>query len=213
MATLYVDVRSFWFCSHNIQHVCLVLLWSLERNLFWRTQLSRYLFRRWFAWKCYVIVSATAQLSLWWRIRRNLWACGIIRGACKKNGSYACGFPLRDHDVGHECNRVWYGGERFCPRVWLRWRTCDGVAPFAGVSFTFARLFGNLHLRLILRLLAYFSMGILMPFSLATFIDDSYPASACRTTPMPGSVVSTRIARFSISGVPSSTRHMPAWML
>jgi len=60
---------------------------------------------------------------------------------------------------------------------------------------------------------AYFNMGILTLFSFATFWALSYPASACLTTAVPGSVVRTVTMRFSASLVPSATKHMPACML
>jgi len=40
--------------------------------------------------------------------------------------------------------------------------------------------------------LSHFIMGILTPRSFATWMARSYPASTCRATPIPGSVVSTR---------------------
>ena len=51
----------------------------------------------------------------------------------------------------------------------------------------------------------YFSIGILMPCRFAASMAVSYPASACRTTPMPGSVVRTRSNLRAASGVPSAT--------
>ena len=50
-----------------------------------------------------------------------------------------------------------------------------------------------------------------MPCSRAVSRAVSYPASACRATPMPGSFVSTRSRRNRISGVPSATITCPAW--
>src|SRR5690606_34688396 len=55
------------------------------------------------------------------------------------------------------------------------------------------------------------SIGMRMPFSRANRMAFSYPASAWRTTPIPGSVVSTRSRRFSAALVPSATITMPAW--
>jgi len=59
----------------------------------------------------------------------------------------------------------------------------------------------------------YFNMGILNPFCFAISCAFSYPASACLTIAVPGSVVSTVTTRFSASFVPSATKHMPACML
>jgi len=59
----------------------------------------------------------------------------------------------------------------------------------------------------------YFNIGILTPFSLAIFCASSYPASACLTMAVPGSVVKTVTMRLSASFVPSATKHMPAWIL
>src|SRR5579864_3344458 len=51
-----------------------------------------------------------------------------------------------------------------------------------------------------------------MPDSAAKATAVSYPASACRITPMPGSVVSTRSSRCAMPAVPSATTTMPAWI-
>src|SRR5260370_33252196 len=53
-------------------------------------------------------------------------------------------------------------------------------------------------------------MGIRTPRSLATSIARSYPASACRMTPGPGSLVSTRSSLRAASAVPSATTTIPA---
>src|SRR5262249_61392742 len=53
-------------------------------------------------------------------------------------------------------------------------------------------------------------IGRLMLCSRANSMAFSYPASACRITPVPGSVVRTRSSRRSISGVPSATTTIPA---
>jgi hypothetical protein len=55
------------------------------------------------------------------------------------------------------------------------------------------------------------SIGIRMPCLRAQSMASSYPASACRITPVPGSVVSTRSSRRAASAVPSATTTMPAW--
>src|SRR5690606_31458969 len=47
------------------------------------------------------------------------------------------------------------------------------------------------------------SMGRCSPSCTAVFLAASYPASACRATPMPGSLVRTRSIRRAASGVPS----------
>jgi len=59
----------------------------------------------------------------------------------------------------------------------------------------------------------YFNMGSLNPFCFAISRAFSYPASACLTIAVPGSVVSTVTTRLSASFVPSATKHMPACML
>ena len=56
------------------------------------------------------------------------------------------------------------------------------------------------------------SMGTRTPRSCATSIARSYPASTCRTTPMPGSDRSTRASRSPAFAVPSATTTMPAWI-
>ena len=56
------------------------------------------------------------------------------------------------------------------------------------------------------------SPGILTPRSLAAAMASGYPASAWRMMPVPGSVVSTRRRRASVSTVPSATTTMPAWI-
>src|SRR5207249_765594 len=43
---------------------------------------------------------------------------------------------------------------------------------------------------------------ILMPFCFANSRASSYPASACRATPIPGSFVSTRLSRSAMESVP-----------
>ncbi len=48
-------------------------------------------------------------------------------------------------------------------------------------------------------------MGILTLFFFANAIASGYPASTCRTTPIPGSFVKTRSIRAAISFVPSAT--------
>ena len=53
-------------------------------------------------------------------------------------------------------------------------------------------------------------IGTLTPFSLANSFAASYPASAWRIIPIPGSVVSTRSIRFAIASVPSATVTCPA---
>ena len=54
------------------------------------------------------------------------------------------------------------------------------------------------------------SEGMSMPRRRAVSIASGYPASACRTTPSPGSQVSTRCSFSSASRVPSATITMPA---
>ena len=56
------------------------------------------------------------------------------------------------------------------------------------------------------------SIGIRTPIRRAVSMPISYPASACRTTPMPGSLVSTRSRRQAPSAVPSATTTTPAWI-
>ena len=56
----------------------------------------------------------------------------------------------------------------------------------------------------------YFTIGILIPFSLANWTASSYPASAWRATPKPGSTERTRRKRFSVESWPSATMTMPA---
>src|SRR5213594_2761791 len=51
-----------------------------------------------------------------------------------------------------------------------------------------------------------------MPCSSAKRMASSYPASAWRTTPIPGSVVRTGPIRRSASSVPSHTTRAPAWV-
>jgi hypothetical protein len=76
----------------------------------------------------------------------------------------------------------------------------SGVVRLAHANHTQLR-----HLHLLLQ-----SIGILMPRSRAVCWASSYPASACRTTPSPGSLLSTRaILRDAIS-VPSATVTCPA---
>src|SRR5271166_1887160 len=53
-------------------------------------------------------------------------------------------------------------------------------------------------------------IGTLTPVLLANSFASSYPASAWRMMPMPGSVVSTRSMRLAISSVPSATVTCPA---
>src|SRR5215211_7467628 len=48
--------------------------------------------------------------------------------------------------------------------------------------------------------------------SLAASSASSYPASACRSTPVAGSVVRTRSSRSAMSAEPSATTTMPAWI-
>ena len=59
----------------------------------------------------------------------------------------------------------------------------------------------------------YFSIGILIPWRFAASMAISYPASACRTTPIPGSVVRTLSNLRAASGVPSATMTCPACWL
>src|SRR5207342_2450657 len=54
-------------------------------------------------------------------------------------------------------------------------------------------------------------IGSRTPRSFATSIARSYPASACRITPVPGSVVSTRSSLSAARSVPSATQTIPAW--
>src|SRR5437588_7302135 len=54
------------------------------------------------------------------------------------------------------------------------------------------------------------SSGIFNPFSRAVSSASSYPASTCRATPRPGSLVSTRLSRFDASALPSATETWPA---
>ena len=49
------------------------------------------------------------------------------------------------------------------------------------------------------------SIGMRTPLSAATVLASSYPASTCRMTPIPGSLVSTRSIFCAASGVPSAT--------
>jgi len=53
-------------------------------------------------------------------------------------------------------------------------------------------------------------IGTTRPCSSAAAIASSYPASACRSTPVPGSVASTRSSRSPASSVPSATTTIPA---
>ncbi len=55
-------------------------------------------------------------------------------------------------------------------------------------------------------------MGSLRPWRSAAAMAVSYPASAWRATPSPGSFVSTRLSRRDASGVPSATLTCPAWI-
>src|SRR6476620_4225445 len=55
-------------------------------------------------------------------------------------------------------------------------------------------------------------IGSSRPCSAAASTAPSYPASACRRTPIAGSVVSTRSRRSAIPSVPSATTTMPAWI-
>jgi len=54
------------------------------------------------------------------------------------------------------------------------------------------------------------AIGMRTPVFAANSLASSYPASTCRITPMPGSVVSTRSMRFAIISVPSATVTCPA---
>jgi hypothetical protein len=54
------------------------------------------------------------------------------------------------------------------------------------------------------------SMGIRRPDVCAKLRAAGYPASTCRSTPIPGSVVSTRSRRSAASSVPSATTTIPA---
>jgi RecA/RadA recombinase len=53
-------------------------------------------------------------------------------------------------------------------------------------------------------------MGMRIPCSCANSMASGYPASTCRITPIPGSVVSTRSSRRSAASVPSATTTIPA---
>ncbi len=55
------------------------------------------------------------------------------------------------------------------------------------------------------------SMGTSMPWRRALSMASSYPASAWRTTPRPGSPVRTLCRRSAASRVPSQTITRPAW--
>src|SRR5690606_31852734 len=56
-------------------------------------------------------------------------------------------------------------------------------------------------------------LGRLSPCSRAASFAISYPASACRITPVAGSFHSTRSRRFAASGVPSATMTTPeCWL-
>src|SRR5581483_7692788 len=55
-------------------------------------------------------------------------------------------------------------------------------------------------------------LGRSSPWVAACSIASAYPASACRMTPVPGSVVSTRSSRSAASSDPSATTTMPAWI-
>src|SRR5215468_9282507 len=68
----------------------------------------------------------------------------------------------------------------------------DGFQTFVGARF------GN------------YSIGTRTPLFFANLIASGYPASTCRTTPMPGSFVNTRSMRVAISFVPSATVTCPA---
>jgi len=57
---------------------------------------------------------------------------------------------------------------------------------------------------------AHSRLGVLMPAFFANATASSYPASAWRTTPRPGSVVSTRSIRAAAPFVPSHTTRAPA---
>src|ERR1700731_564806 len=54
-----------------------------------------------------------------------------------------------------------------------------------------------------------YSIGTFTPAFFANAIASGYPASTCRATPVPGSLVSTRSMRFAISLVPSATVTCP----
>jgi len=54
-------------------------------------------------------------------------------------------------------------------------------------------------------------IGIFTPYFFANSIAFSYPASAWRIIPVPGSLVNTRFKRVSIISVPSATITCPAW--
>jgi len=56
------------------------------------------------------------------------------------------------------------------------------------------------------------TIGRSTPRSRAVSMASSYPASACRMTPVPGSAVSTRSSRRSAMAVPSATATIPAWI-
>ena len=79
--------------------------------------------------------------------------------------------------------------------------------------FRFARndiLMSCLIIELLYIFFLYFTIGILIPFSLANWTASSYPASAWRATPKPGSTERTRRKRFSVESWPSATMTMPA---
>jgi hypothetical protein len=89
--------------------------------------------------------------------------------------------------------------------------SCDTHNP---VSRSDCKSVANTASRQMLQLtVSCFNIGILMPFSLAILRAFSYPASACLTIAIPGSVVKTVINFFSVSLVPSATKHIPACML
>src|SRR6185437_5487156 len=54
-----------------------------------------------------------------------------------------------------------------------------------------------------------YNIGIFTPDFFANSVASAYPASTCRTTPIPGSLVSTRSIRAAISFVPSATVTCP----
>ena len=58
----------------------------------------------------------------------------------------------------------------------------------------------------------HFNIGILIPCFFAIDCAFSYPASACLTIPIPGSVVRTCTSLASLSSVPSATTTIPAWI-
>src|SRR5579863_8691423 len=57
---------------------------------------------------------------------------------------------------------------------------------------------------------AFAIIGIFTPAFFANSFASSYPASTCRATPIPGSLVNTRSIRDAISFVPSATVTCPA---